>query len=70
MALGELRANSVFTGCGALTVLLLTSHTLVQGDWVFPASSPGRFPNSNSFWYEKKEVKVSVACGCQHVGSE
>lgn len=25
-----------------------------SGTWVFPASSPGGFPNSNSLWYEKK----------------
>lgn len=30
-----------------------------SGGWVFPASSPGRFPNSNSLWCKKKEVKIS-----------
>lgn len=46
--------------------VLLTSHALFRG-LGFPASSSSGFPNSNFLWYEKKEVKISVAGGCQHV---
>lgn len=64
VALGE-REQTLLIGDGVLAVLLLAWNT-----WVFPASSPGRFPNSNSLWFDKTEVKIFVTGGCQHVGSE